>query len=194
MRLKIFEQGHTFKNKAILALIYLMSRRRVPDIVRVIFYRPDLYGRAASAWTQAVMRGSSAWTVGERELMAAFTSRLNRCEYCTNAHRAVASIAHSDRLQVESILGNWRTASTDKRMRAILGFVEKLTLDPLAISPRDVSPLRAVGLSDEAIEEAVHVCAIFNMVNRIADALGFEIPDARAFEQDAKTLLKRGYK
>ena len=63
----------------VLGLIRLLSRRRAPDILRTIFYRPELFGRAASAWTQAVMRGPSHWTVGERELFAAYTSRLNRC-------------------------------------------------------------------------------------------------------------------
>ena len=72
-------------------------------------------------------------------------------------------------------------------------FVEKLTLDPLSASPADVEPLRSAGLSDEAIEEAIHVCALFNMYDRIADALGFEVPDAEAFEFGAAMLLKRGY-
>ena len=76
----------------------------------------------------------------------------------------------------------------------MLAFVEKLTLDPLSVSPADVEPLRAAGLSDEAIEEALHVCALFNMYDRIADALGFEVPDAEAFEFGAVMLLKHGYR
>jgi len=75
----------------------------------------------------------------------------------------------------------------------MLGFIEKLTLDPLSVSPADIEPLRAVGLSNEAIEEAVHVCALFNMYDRIADSLDFDVPDAEAFEFAAVMLLKRGY-
>lgn len=94
---------------------------------------------------------------------------------------------------VDAVLENRRTAPIEERLRAMLGFLEKLTLDPRSVSALDVEPLRAVGLSDEAIEEAVHVCALFNMYDRIADALGFEVPDAEAFEFGAVMLLKRGY-
>lgn len=75
----------------------------------------------------------------------------------------------------------------------MLGFLEKLTLNPRLVSPLDVEPLRAVGLPNEAIEEAVHVCALFNMYDRIADALDFEVSDAKAFEFGAVMLLKLGY-
>jgi hypothetical protein len=81
MRLRTVEEGHRLGQKVKLGLIRLISRRRAPDILRTLFYRPELFGRAASAWTQAVMRGPSHWTVGERELFAAFTSRLNRCPF-----------------------------------------------------------------------------------------------------------------
>lgn len=92
------------------------------------------------------------------------------------------------------MLENWRTAPIDEPLRAMLGFVEKLTLDPLSVSPADIEPLRVVGLSDEAIEDAVHVCALFNMYDRLADSLGFEVPDAEGFEFGAGMLLKRGYR
>jgi hypothetical protein len=60
-------------------MIRVLTRFRVPDIVRTLFYRPEFFGKEMSGWTQAVMRGPSPWTVGERELLAAFTSRLNQC-------------------------------------------------------------------------------------------------------------------
>jgi hypothetical protein len=81
MRLPSVSHRHRLREKLILAMIRLTSGRRAPDIVRTIFYRPEFFGRHASAWTQAVMRGSSPWSVGERELFAALTSRLNRCPF-----------------------------------------------------------------------------------------------------------------
>ena len=81
MRLKRVEHGHRLPQKIVLGMIRLVSGRRAPDIVRTIFYRPEFLGRPMSAGTQAVMRGPSDWSVAERELFAAFTSKLNQCVF-----------------------------------------------------------------------------------------------------------------
>lgn len=79
MRLPAVEHRHRLPEKLKLILIRLLGQRRVPDVVKTLMYRPELWGRPMCQWTQAVMRGPSAWSVGERELFAAFTSRLNQC-------------------------------------------------------------------------------------------------------------------
>lgn len=81
MRLDVVERGHRLPQKAQLALIRVVSRRRVADIIRTLFYRPEFFGNPFSEWTQAVMRGPSEWSVGERELFAAVVSRINRCRF-----------------------------------------------------------------------------------------------------------------
>jgi uncharacterized peroxidase-related enzyme len=94
---------------------------------------------------------------------------------------------------VRAVLDDWRSAPVDARMRATLGFLEKLTLEPERVTAADVEPLRAAGLSDEAIEDAIHVCVLFNIYDRLADTLEFDIPPAEGFSQGAEMLLKRGY-
>ena len=94
---------------------------------------------------------------------------------------------------VQSVLHDWRTAPIDGRLRATLAFLEKLTLKPTAITAADVAPLRAAGLSDEAIEDAIHATVLFNIYDRMADTLNFDIPGPEAFARSAKTLLQRGY-
>ena len=79
MRLRAVEHRHRLPERLKLILIRLVGMRRVPDIVKTLMYRPEFWGRPMCAWTQAVMRGPSDWSVGERELFAAFTSRLNKC-------------------------------------------------------------------------------------------------------------------
>ena len=76
----------------------------------------------------------------------------------------------------------------------MLGFLEKLTLEPAAVTAGDVVPLRAQGLSDAAIEDAIHVAVLFNIYDRMADTLDFEIPGPESFARSAKVLLTRGYK
>jgi alkylhydroperoxidase family enzyme len=75
----------------------------------------------------------------------------------------------------------------------MLGFLEKLTLEPGRVTATDVAPLRAAGLSDGAIEDAIHVTALFSIYDRMADTLDFDIPDRDGFAQGAEMLLRRGY-
>jgi hypothetical protein len=79
MRLRVVERGHRLAQRLKLIVIRLVIRRRVPDVVKMLLYRPEFFGRPMCEWTQAVMRGPSAWSVAELELFAAFTSRLNQC-------------------------------------------------------------------------------------------------------------------
>jgi hypothetical protein len=81
MRLAAVERSHRLPQRLKLALIRVVSGRRVPDVVKTLLYRPEFFGRPMCEWTQAVMRGPSEWSVWERELLAAFTSRLNQCVF-----------------------------------------------------------------------------------------------------------------
>jgi len=81
MRLAAVAHRHRLPQRLKLVLIRLVSGRRVPDVVKTLLYRREFFGRPMCEWTQAVMRGPSPWSVGERELFAAFTSRLNRCVF-----------------------------------------------------------------------------------------------------------------
>jgi alkylhydroperoxidase family enzyme len=94
---------------------------------------------------------------------------------------------------VKAALDDWRTAPIDARLRAMLGFLEKLTLTPDSLTAEDARLLRRTGLSATAIEDAIHVCALFSVYDRLADSLKFDIPDEKGFAQSASMLLKRGY-
>ena len=91
------------------------------------------------------------------------------------------------------MLEDYHTAPLDERTRATLAFLEKLTLRPSEVGPADVEPLRSLGIRDEAIEDAIQVCTLFNIVDRLADSLGFETLSARSNERAGWFLLKQGY-
>jgi uncharacterized peroxidase-related enzyme len=95
---------------------------------------------------------------------------------------------------IRAVLADYRTAPISEKLRTMLGFLEKLTLQPAEVGPDDAVALRAAGLSDEEIEDAVHVCALFNIINRVADSLGFETADADGYAKNARWLVSFGYK
>jgi hypothetical protein len=81
MRLSNVERGDGLKPRLIYKVIRVMSGYRAPDVVRTLFYRKGFFGDHHSRHTQAAMRGPSAWSVGERELFAAYVSHLNQCRF-----------------------------------------------------------------------------------------------------------------
>ena len=91
------------------------------------------------------------------------------------------------------MLDDWRTAPIDEKLRATLGFLEKLTLVPGEVRQDDIVSMRAAGASDQAIEDAIYVCVYFNIIDRIADSLDFEVLSAEIFAQRAGNFLKEGY-
>ena len=91
------------------------------------------------------------------------------------------------------MLEDWRTAPVSERLRSTLGFLEKLTLTPDEVGPEDARKVRAAGVSAEAMLDAIYVCALFNMITRMADALDFALLDEGGYEASARHLLARGY-
>lgn len=102
-------------------------------------------------------------------------------------------MALDDETLVQAVLDDWRSAPVREPLRRMLGFLEKLTLRPATVTAADIAPLREAGLSDSAIEDAIHSCVLFNIYDRMADTLEFDVPDRDGFAQGAVMLLKRGY-
>jgi alkylhydroperoxidase family enzyme len=68
-----------------------------------------------------------------------------------------------------------------------------VTLRPGDVSPEDVAAARAAGASDEAIEDALMVCACFNLIDRVADSLAFDLPSREVHDGYAARFLAEGY-
>ena len=193
MRLKILNSGYSFGTKVLFALIHAVSRQPVPDAAKLVFYRPDFYGAPMKEFTHEAMRGPSTWSVGDRELMAAFVSKMNACEFCIGAHTATAARAYQDEAKVSAVLSNLENAPIGEPLRATLRLLGKLTREH-AVTADDMRAVLAAGVSREQIEDALAICFAFNTTDRLADAFGFFVPGPKAFEAGAKFLLRRGYR
>ena len=193
MRLRILDTGHGFGTKALFALIRTVSRQPVLDVIKLVKYRTDFYGGPMSAVTQEAMRGPSAWSVGDREMMAAFIAKSNQCEFCTKAHAAVAQKAYGEGNSVSAFLSDPDTATIEEPLRATLLMLGKLTREH-AVNVDDMRAVLAAGASPQQVEDALAVCFSFNVIGRLADAFGFFVPSPESFEGGAKYLLARGYR
>jgi uncharacterized peroxidase-related enzyme len=179
--------------RVVFALLRLVTGRDVPDIIKVRYYGPRFFGKPFFKLAQAVMRGPSPWTIGERELFAAFVSARNSCQFCATTHEAVAS-AVLDPSITAAVVTDWRTAGVDDRVKATLGLLEKLTLTPDEVGPIDVRAVLDAGVNPEAIRDAIEICALFNTINRVADGLDFALPTTADRAFNTRVLLKLGYR
>lgn len=81
LRLQKLRNGQSWLHKLQLTLIPLMTKVPVSDVLRTLFYRPKLFGKAFSGLVQSALRGPSPWTVAERELFAGYVSARNQCAF-----------------------------------------------------------------------------------------------------------------
>jgi len=193
MRLEILNRGYGLGTKVLFALIHAVSRQPLPDAAKLVFYRPDFYGTPMKELTHETMRGPSAWSAGDRELMAAIVSKTNECAFCLGAHTATAARAFQDEAKVAAALSDLETAPIEEPLRATLRMLRDLTRDN-ALNADDMRAVLGAGVSREQIEDALAVCFAFNTTDRLADAFGFFVPGPKGFEAGAKFLLNRGYR
>jgi len=192
MRLEILNSGYKPGTKLLFAMIRLFSRQPVPDAAKLVFYRPDFYGDRAKVFTPEAMRGASEWSVGERELMAAYVSKVNQTAFCIGAHTATASQAYQDGPRVAAVLDDLETAPVENGLRATLRMLGRLTREG-KVGAEDMREVLSAGVSPQQIKDALAVCTAFNITDRLADAFAFEVLTPEGFDAGAKYLLKRGY-
>jgi len=143
-----------------------------------------------------LLRGDNTLTRGERELIAAYVSTRNECEYCSNSHSASAAAqlpGGAD--QVGQVLADPGTAPVSAKLRALLDIAELVREDGRLVSADAVAKARAAGATDVEIHDTVLIAAAFSMFNRYVDGLGTAVPDDPAeYVAGAQMLVEHGYR
>ncbi len=145
---------------------------------------------------EILLRGESAFSPAERELIAAYVSALNKCDYCRAVHSQTAVALGIDANAISEILSGSGLEHVDHRMRPVLAFVlafvRKLTLSPGAVTAADADEIFAASWDDRALHDAAAICSLFNLMNRLVNGLGVEAPEAYT-KHAADRLAKGGY-
>ena len=191
MRLRVLDRGHPLGTKALLGIIRVASGHPVVDAVKLAFYRRDYYG--AGDLTHEAMRGPSDWSVGDRELMAAFVSKSVQSPFCVAAHSATSTQWFGDAAKVTATLVDLDTAPIEEPLRATLRMLGKLTSEQ-AIDADDMRAVLAGGVTPAQVEDALAVGLAFGITARLANAFDFDLATPAAMNAGAKHLLRRGYR
>jgi len=168
--------------------------KSLPDdavIIDVFKTFPDI-AKPLIEFHEQLMRGPSPLSPGERELIAAYVSGLNTCTYCQGVHQATAEEFGVPRELLSDLLKSVNRSDVDDKMKPVLSYVRKLTQNPSAINQGDANSVFAVGWSEDALRDAVLVCGLFNLMNRLVEGLGVQA-DADYFQQASKRISQHGY-
>jgi uncharacterized peroxidase-related enzyme len=144
----------------------------VPNVLRAYALRPR-HLELWNAFYDDLMRGESALTKAQREMIAVVVSTINRCHYCMVSHGAALRKLTGDPVLVEQLRTNYAYADLEVPERAMLDFAVKLTEHSHRCSESDIEKLREAGWADEDIMDIAEVTAMFNFTNRLASGLGW---------------------
>jgi alkylhydroperoxidase family enzyme len=92
------------------------------------------------------------------------------------------------------VVADWRTAPLRPELAATLDFLETLTLRPDELTTADADAVLAAGVSKQALRDAAEVCALFSMIVRLADSLGWDVPTWDSLTARAPAMLEGGYR
>jgi uncharacterized peroxidase-related enzyme len=167
----------------------------LPGIRGLLAYRP-VTAAPLGELAEILLRGDNTLTRGERELIAAYVSRRNECEYCADTHTATAAaLLPGGADQVSQTLADADTAPVSGKLRALLDIAGLVQLDGRMVTEEAVAKARAEGATDLEIHDTVLIAATFCMYNRYVDGLGTSTPaDPAEYTAAAGQLVQHGYR
>jgi uncharacterized peroxidase-related enzyme len=167
----------------------------VPGIGSAFAFRPETAGPLREL-AEVLLRGESSLERGERELIAAYVSSLNECEFCRASHSAFAALQLEGGMDVvQEVERDPAAAPISAKLRALLAVAAKVAADGRSVTSEDVEAARAEGATDVEIHDTVLIAAAFCMYNRYVDGLATLTPsDPQAYEAMARGIVAGGYR
>ncbi|MBI4521497.1 MAG: peroxidase-related enzyme [Gemmatimonadetes bacterium] len=150
-------------------------------------------GKPLIEYHEALLRGESPFTVAEREMMAAYVSGINACQYCQGAHTAAAAQFGVPEPLIADLLRDASQASVSPKMRPVLSYLRKLTQSPTKMTQADADAVYAAGWTERALYDAVQICCLYNFMNRFVEGIGLTAVPGQ-FAMEGRMIKDGGYK
>lgn len=165
-----------------------------PGITGLLKFRPET-AKPLNELAEVLLRAPNSLTPGERELIAAYVSGLNECDFCYASHSAVATARlDGDTALVDQVVGDVDSAPVSAKLRALLRIAGAVREDGRKVTTELVAAARAEGATDVEIHDTVLIAAAFSMYNRYVDGLGTLVPGGQdMYAQAARRIVDFGY-
>ncbi|MFI5588066.1 carboxymuconolactone decarboxylase family protein [Amycolatopsis sp. NPDC051758] len=170
---------------------YLKSLPAETTLLQVFRAHPEP-AKHLLAFHETLLRGDSPFTTGEREMIAAYVSGLNSCDYCHGIHTVTAEAFGVPAGLLEAAVADLDNAPVSDKLKPVLAYVGKLTRTPSRMTEADAEAVFAAGWDENALHDAVLVCALFNFMNRMVEGIGIKADAAYATESGER-LAEVGY-
>jgi len=166
-----------------------------PGIRSLFIFRPET-AAPLNALVQVLLHNPHpTLSAGEREIIAAYVSRLNKCHYCSNIHGAIARHQlGGDAALMDQVFNNPDTAEISSKLKALLKIAAKVQSGGKNVTSEDIALARAEGATDIEIHDTVLIAAAFCMYNRYVDGLATWQPDNDTlYDKMGEQRAREGY-
>ena len=164
-----------------------------PDAgVRHILQMNKPVGRALIELHEALMRSDSPLTSGQHEMIAAFVSGLNECQYCVGVHSETARAFGLPDGLLQKMVVDLEGSPVEPNMLPLLQYVRLLTQAPDQLVQADADKVFAAGWSERALNDAVLTTCLFNFMNRLVEGHGVK-GSAEVYRTRGQALKDAGY-
>ena len=165
-----------------------------PGIVGLLQTFPDTARCLVALAEHMLRRDTQGLSMGEREIIAGYVSRLSHCEFCDLSHSEVGEAMLGKPGLVDAAICDLPNADLNPVMRTLLPIAAKVQRDPKSVSAQDVDRARRAGASDQEIHDTVLIAAAFCMFDRYVDGLGTAVPADRGdYQEGVERTIERGY-
>ena len=166
----------------------------VPGIRSLVMFRPET-GQYLYELVQVLLRGPSPLTEAEREMIAAYVSSRNNCNFCMKSHAAAARcLLGEDEALMDDVLKDEFSAGVSVKMKALLNIAGKAQQSGRNVLQNDIDAARDAGATDMDIHDTVLIAATFSMFNRYVDGLNSFTPEGdEEYVPMGKRMVEKGY-
>ncbi len=160
--------------------------------VRHILQMNKPVGRALMELHERLLRGDSPLSAAQHELIAAYVSGLNECQYCLGVHGETARAFGMPPGLLEKLMVDPEGAAIEPTMLPLLQYVRLLTLSPHQLVQADADSVFAAGWSERALHDAILTTCLFNFMNRLLEGHGCK-GDPAVYATRGHALKETGY-
>ncbi|GAB3058418.1 carboxymuconolactone decarboxylase family protein [Micromonospora schwarzwaldensis] len=171
-----------------------VDEKQFPGISGPMRYRPET-AKPLNELAEVLLRAPHPLPAGERELIAAYVSGRNECNFCCSSHSAFAAAQLDEGMTlVDQVRADLDSAPISAKLRALLRIAGAVQISGRNVTPELVADARAQGATDLEIHDTVLIAAAFCMYNRYVDGLGTFAPvGPDAYAETTRRIIEAGY-